>query len=308
MACLHWLRKCAHNTLVISVYLVVVTCLFDCRNAVASQTDITVGISSSDLFPGAVAMLTVTPMDRVSTASCIWYNQSYTLFPLKNKNAFATFIPVGLRKKTGTLDLPVTVHTTYGNTVTQNIPVTISKKDYPVQHLTLPESKVTLSKKDLARHNREKKELAAALSEKSAAKIWLDNFIMPLKGSISTPFGVRRFLNKKPRNSHSGIDLRAKQGHPIAASSDGRVIYTGDHFFSGNSVYIDHGMGIMTMYFHMSKIDVKRGQTVSRGDIIGLVGSTGRSTGPHLHWGIKINDHRIDPLTFLDLFNPSQEQ
>jgi murein DD-endopeptidase MepM/ murein hydrolase activator NlpD len=109
-------------------------------------------------------------------------------------------------------------------------------------------------------------------------------------------------MNDKPKSPHSGIDLKADYGTPIASSSDGNVAYIGDFFFSGNSVFIDHGMGIFTMYFHLSDMVVKQGDSVKQGQVIGHAGSTGRSTGPHLHWGLRINDLRINPLSIISLF------
>ena len=108
-----------------------------------------------------------------------------------------------------------------------------------------------------------------------ADRVWQSSFNRPVAGEVSTPFGVRRLLNGKPRSSHSGIDFRGRAGEPVAVSSDGVVILTGEHFFAGNSVYVDHGMGIITMYFHLSEIQVKKGEKVRAGQIIGLVGSTG---------------------------------
>jgi len=105
-----------------------------------------------------------------------------------------------------------------------------------------------------------------------------------------------------PKNHHTGIDIKAPAGTPIAASSDGRVLYTGRFSLSGNSIFIDHGTGICTMYFHLASIEVQSGQKVKKGDAIGTVGSTGRSTGPHLHWGVRVNNQRVDPLALVALF------
>ena len=128
---------------------------------------------------------------------------------------------------------------------------------------------------------------------------------MPLKGDILSPFGVRRILNNQPRSPHSGVDLRAKEGAPVQASGDGIVAYVGEHYFSGKSIYLDHGMGIISMYFHLSKIQVKKGEKVALGSVIGRVGQTGRATGPHLHWGIRIKGNRVDPFSLVRLFKPT---
>ena len=133
-------------------------------------------------------------------------------------------------------------------------------------------------------------------------RLWTEAFTQPLQGRLSTPFGVKRFINKQPRNPHSGIDIAAPTGTPVRAAAAGVVSLTGEHFFAGKSVYIDHGCDTFSMYFHLDSIAVQDGQTVARGDIIGRVGATGRATGPHLHWGMRMYGTPIDPFSLLALF------
>jgi len=176
----------------------------------------------------------------------------------------------------------------------------VEEKAYAEQRLVIEdERKVNPNAKDLVRIARERERINAALAT------WDDGeantaFILPVPGPLSSPFGLRRYFNDLPRQPHSGIDIAAGAGTPILAPASGRVIDSDDFFFNGNTVLIDHGQGLVTMYCHMSRIDVAPGQRVAQGEIIGAVGQTGRVTGPHLHWGVSLNDTRVDPALFFD--------
>jgi murein DD-endopeptidase MepM/ murein hydrolase activator NlpD len=177
----------------------------------------------------------------------------------------------------------------------------IKDKKYKSQYLTIKNKrKVNPNKKDMERIIREKGEIQSALASWSQSNQFPTQFVLPVKGRLSSPFGLRRFFNKQPRKPHSGIDIAAPAGTPIVAPMAGKVVVTGKYFFNGNTVFLDHGNGLVTMYCHMSKINVKPGQTVAQGEAIGAVGKTGRVTGPHLHWGVSLNDARVDPGLFFD--------
>ena len=173
-------------------------------------------------------------------------------------------------------------------------------KQYESQHITIKDKrKVNPEKRDMERIGRETKAIKAALRHWSDNNAITLDFIKPVDGPYSSPFGLRRYFNEQPRKPHSGLDIAAPEGTPIKAPASGTIIDTGDYFFNGNTVFIDHGQGLVTMYCHLSRIDVKPGQTVATGEAIGLVGMTGRVTGPHLHWGVSLNDARVDPKLFL---------
>jgi murein DD-endopeptidase MepM/ murein hydrolase activator NlpD len=181
--------------------------------------------------------------------------------------------------------------------------VTLKTKDYGERSINVPKSQVQLSPADQERAAREKVLVDAALATVSPERLWSGEFLEPVNASINSSFGRRTrmngILNPRP---HAGADYRAPVGAPVRAPATGRVILTGDHFFAGNSIYIDHGQGLITMYFHLSEILVTDGQMVEKGDEpIGLVGKTGRVTGAHLHYGVYLNGARIDPSAFRKL-------
>ncbi|MHB8846528.1 MAG: M23 family metallopeptidase [Nitrospirota bacterium] len=179
--------------------------------------------------------------------------------------------------------------------------VAIAKKKYPLQRLTLPEDKVTLSPENEARADREQRTLSAIWPVDSG-RFWSGGFADPLPGKeITTPFGVRRIINGLSKSPHSGVDLAGTVGEPVKAPNDGVVVLADDLFFSGNSIVLDHGQGIYTMFFHLSAMKVKFGQVVMKGDVIGLVGATGRLTGPCLHWGARVQGAKVDPLELIKL-------
>lgn len=168
------------------------------------------------------------------------------------------------------------------------------------QKLSLPSGMVDLSQKRVDQVRQNNRTLGDVLATRSRERYWSKGFILPVQGRITTKFGVRRVLNGKPRSPHSGVDIAGKKGTPVKGSNSGKVLLA-DHFYlSGNTIVVDHGWGVSTIYAHMDRIDVREGQDVKRGQILGAVGSTGRSTGPHLHFGTFIRGAKVDPLKLIE--------
>lgn len=178
--------------------------------------------------------------------------------------------------------------------------IRVSPAHYPVQRLKVPPRHVDLSQEDQARVTREQAHLAQVTATFSAERLPAQlRLLQPVAGPRSSSFGLRRIFNGQARNPHAGMDIAAPTGTPVLAGAAGRVIDTGDYFFSGNLVWVDHGSGFMTMVCHLSTIAVKAGDEVARGDRLGAVGATGRVTGPHLHWSVMLNRAYVDPALFL---------
>ena len=181
----------------------------------------------------------------------------------------------------------------------------VGSKKYPEQRITLKNQRqVNPNPADLKRIDGELAEQIRAyrsFSPNTPSNLLLDK---PVNGPLSSKFGVRRFFNGEERNPHAGLDFAVPAGTPIKTPAAGKVILTGNYFFNGNTVFVDHGQGFISMFCHMSKIDVKVGQQLTRGAVVGKVGSTGRATGPHMHWNVSLNDARVDPAIFIGAFQP----
>ena len=184
----------------------------------------------------------------------------------------------------------------WGTTVRK---VAVHAKAYPEQRLTIKDKrKVDPDPDDLARIARER-EITDALKRRFSAEMPQTDFALPASGPLSSRFGLRRIFNGQPRNPHAGLDVAVGAGAPVRAPAAGVVANAGDYFFNGNTVFIDHGQGLITAYMHLSRIDVRAGQPVKKGESLGAVGATGRVTGPHLHWAVILNNTPVDPELFL---------
>ncbi len=177
--------------------------------------------------------------------------------------------------------------------------VMVGRRSYPEQRLTVKESMVTLSPEDQERATREAALIRNALSDRSPQRLWSGAFHPPVEGPVSSPFGVRRFYNGKRRGYHSGLDIAAPRGTPVLAAAEGVVALAADLFYTGNTVFLDHGLGLFTAYFHMDSLSVSEGERIAANTPVGLVGSTGRSTGAHLHWGVYVTGVKADPLSLV---------
>lgn len=187
----------------------------------------------------------------------------------------------------------------------RSLAFSVGKKHYKEQRITLKNTRqVNPLPEDLKRIDRELAEQTRAYRSFTPGTPSNLLFDKPVNGPLSSPFGLRRFFNGEERNPHSGLDFAVGAGKPIKAPAAGKVVLIGDYFFNGKTVFVDHGQGLISMFCHMSRVDVKVGQQLPRGGVVGRVGATGRATGPHMHWNVSLNDVRVDPAIFIGAFKP----
>ncbi len=227
-----------------------------------------------------------------------WLGQPLEFFKLEEEE-YTSLVGVDLRLNPGIYPLEVQVDSPGTSLHAYRTTIEVVNKDYGVQRLTLPEDMVSLDPVTLKRVRKEGAEFRKLWDIHTPKRYWYANFVRPVPGKLTTTFGLRRILNGEPRSPHSGIDLRAAVGEPVRAANHGRIVLVGEFFFHGKAVVIDHGWGLYTMYFHLSKVNVSKGDLVGKNYVIGLAGSTGRATGPHLHWGVRLGGARVDPFSLL---------
>ena len=230
-----------------------------------------------------------------------WRERSVPLLQVDDR--WVTIIGVDLDLRPGDHPARVSFRYSDGRMEAREETVRVNDRSFPETRLTVAPRFVELSPEDLERANRESRRLGAIFRTITQEIYWRKEFEVPIPEAEGSNFGHRRVFNEKPRNPHSGTDISAKMGTPIAATNRGRVAVTGDFFFNGNTVIIDHGLGIYSVYLHLSRIVVEEGEIVEKGQVLGLVGATGRVTGPHLHWGFRVQNARIDPFSLTRLSN-----
>lgn len=247
-------------------------------------------LPTESAVPGGVAVVAVE--QEASTAR---YNDASVLLAEFEGQQYAIIgIPLSASIGEHTIEL----RNAQGETFTSHFDV--ADKQYVEQRLTITNQRqVNPNNDDMVRINRESAEMRTAFNSWDEDLQPVFSMKAPVEGVRSSSFGLRRFFNDQPRAPHSGMDIAAAEGTPIFAPAPGVVRATGNYFFNGNTIILDHGHGLITLYCHMNTIDVEPGKRVESGEQIGKVGQTGRVTGPHLHWSINLNNVRVDPALFL---------
>ncbi len=229
-------------------------------------------------------------------------------FSANVKTPFTALIGIDVEAKPATVKLLLKATVSGGQSQQREIPLRIKSKAYRQESFNVPPSFDQMSPETLAEIRREQADFARAFAVTAAERWWQLPFVRPVPQEASaSSFGSRRIINGVPRAPHTGTDLSAPAGTEVVAVNHGKVVLVGNYFFAGGSVVLDHGGGLYSMYFHLSEFKVEEGALVRRGDVLALSGGTGRVTGPHLHWGMRLNNTRVDPLVLLRKFSSPTE-
>jgi murein DD-endopeptidase MepM/ murein hydrolase activator NlpD len=260
-----------------------------------------IGLKYRSLGPGEAIVATLENGQGVRRAVFHFRGRDYELDNSGASGEAVVFIGLDMGMAPGSYPLSVTVERSGGAREEIRKDIVVEAKEFPSKKLWVKEDFAVPPKAVEERIAREA-ELVKAVYSRTTPR-WLGNgdFMLPHDGKAFPNFGQRRIYNDKPRSTHSGVDIAAPMGSPIRAANAGKVVLASDLYLSGKTVIIDHGLGVFSSYGHMSKILVKRGADVAKGVVLGKAGSTGRSTGPHLHWAVRIYDARVDPFSLLGL-------
>ena len=261
------------------------------RRSFAQQGAAPRGWPRDSAVPGGVARIDLGPAAARPQA----WADAVPLLVLGSPSGWTALVGIALSAEPGTARIRV-----QGDAGERELAYTIAPKRYTEQHLKVSPRTVDLSPEDLARHERERAHQQGVIATFSAPPAGEPHMRPPTPGRRSSSFGLRRFFNGQPRNPHSGMDIAAPTGTPVVAPLPGTVIDTGDYFFNGHTVWLDHGGGLLSMMCHLSRIDCKVGDRLAVGQRLGTVGATGRVTGPHLHWTVSLNRASVDPALFID--------
>lgn len=257
--------------------------------------------------PGEVVRLDVTCDCQPKGATATVFGQDVPLFPMRDGDAWRGLIGIDLDISPGTYPIAVVVDRVVQPPVTTTRDLAVITKRFPIRRLRVPARFVNPPESAIERIQDEAHRLQTLFQTVTWPRQWHRAFQAPARAQTTGSFGTRSVFNGQPRNPHSGVDFRSKTGTPVAAPATGVVTAAESLFFTGNTLVIDHGLGLYSLLAHLSKFAVKAGDRVRRGQIVGFVGATGRVTGPHLHWSVRLNGARVDPLSLIAATKESKE-
>jgi murein DD-endopeptidase MepM/ murein hydrolase activator NlpD len=264
----------------------------------ASESLWAVSTKPREVLQGGVVEISLRAPDSAQVKGLL-RQQEIPFFPEEGGN-FAGLLGVDLEEKPGTLRVVLRGKDKGGAPREQVLTLRVKKKDFPSEQVSVPAAFDRLDEGTLKRIEREQARFTQLLTISTPHRFWQRPFLPPVPVEITSPFGLRRIVNGAARSPHGGVDLKASLGTEVVASNHGQVVLRDEFFFSGKSIVLDHGGGLYTMYFHLADFRAEERSRVRKGEVIGWSGMTGRVSGPHLHWGMRLNGARVDPLALLE--------
>jgi murein DD-endopeptidase MepM/ murein hydrolase activator NlpD len=285
-----------------SLMLALILLLIPGQQAAAASIKVT--WNPAQVRRGSVIMMTVQSPVRLMAAEAATGVDRFPLFKMED-GMYAALVGIDLRIKSPSIPVDFALFPAKGGApykIRADLKIKESGSGTKrVQKLSLPSSMVDLSQERIRQVREDNRVLGETLAARSRERFWKEGFLLPVNGRITTMFGTGRVLNGKPRSSHSGVDIAGKKGTRVSGANSGKVVLAEDFYLLGKTVVVDHGWGVSTIYAHLDRIDVREGQEVKRGQVLGTVGATGRATGPHLHFGAFIRGAKIDPLQLVEV-------
>ena len=252
------------------------------------------------VVPGEAVLIRVVPTAPVSGILGTIFDETIRFYDA-GAAGWQGLVGIDLQVDPGVHDLTLRITPQGAAPIERVYALVVEDKAYPTRQLTVAPRYVEPPPEVAERIAREASEQRAIFASASPDRLWRGSWGRPVPGAATSAFGSRSVFNGQPRSPHSGADFRAAEGTPVVAPNTGRVVLTGDTYFSGGSVILDHGWGLYSYFAHLSKIVVEKGDLVDPGQSVGLAGATGRVTGPHLHWTMRLNGARVDPLSVIEL-------
>jgi hypothetical protein len=252
---------------------------------------LTVTHSARAIRPGEVVVLTIRGAAAAITVRA--FDREWRAFQADD-HSWRVLMGIDMAIAPGRYDVVIT-----GGAAQVVHPLVVTARQFPTRRLRVDPKLVIPPASERERIDRESRELEAAWQSSPAERLWRGPFVRPVPDAANSAFGAHSVYNGETTSRHGGADFLSPPGRPVKAPGGGRIVIAGSRYFSGNTVVIDHGQGLFSLLAHLTEIDVKLGDTVSAGDVVGTVGSTGRVTGPHLHWAVRLNGARVDPLSLL---------
>jgi len=276
-------------------------------SAVPAAPRLQVTHAARAVAPGEAVLVTVTAPEPLAGLEARVFGRTFPGYRGGEPRTWHVLLGLDLETRPGRARVAIEARTADGKPLTAIHPLAVAAKAFPTRRLTVAPGFVTPPASEAARIERERLRMAEVLAVVTPEPQWAGGFARPTAGAVISLFGARSVYNGQPRSPHRGVDLRGATGTPVVAPAAGTVALAGDLYFSGTTVVIDHGLGVHSMLGHLSRIDVREGATVAPGDAVGAVGATGRVTGPHLHWTLRIGATSVDPMSVLDLLAPSAQ-